>query len=77
MTSRQVAEAAPDDHVGLRRRQWARELPDVDTRGMAVLGRARWITLAARPAIEAVFTRHGLDTGEYGVVSTLLRAGAA
>lgn len=59
----------------MRRRQWARELPDVDTKGMAVLGRARWITLASRPAIEGVFARHQLDTGEFDVLSTLLRAG--
>ena len=70
-------EAAPDpvDHVALRRRQWAAELPDVDTDGMAILGRARWITLRVRPMIEQVFVRHDLDTGEFDVLSTLLRAG--
>lgn len=66
----------PDlDHVEQRRRQWSRELPDVDTAGMAVLGRARWITLQVRPAIERVFEQHGLDTGEFDVVATLLRSG--
>lgn len=65
----------PSDHVGKRRAQWARELPDLDTTGMAVLGRARWITLKVRPAIEDVFRRHGLDTGEFDVVATLLRSG--
>jgi DNA-binding MarR family transcriptional regulator len=70
--SRQVAEM---DHVERRREQWRRELPDVDTVGMAVLGRARLITLHARPAIEAVFARHGLDTGEFDVLTTLLRSG--
>lgn len=59
----------------MRQAQWASELPNVDTSGMAVLGRARWITLKARPAIEAVFAKHGLDTGEFDVLSTLLRAG--
>jgi DNA-binding MarR family transcriptional regulator len=63
------------DHIDMRQAQWARELPDVDTSGMAVLGRARWITLKARPAIEAVFDKHGLDTGEFDVLSTLLRSG--
>lgn len=75
--SRQI-DLAPDfggDHVGLRREQWARELPDLDTVGMAVLGRARWISLIVRPAIEDVFRRHGLDTGEFDVVATLLRSG--
>jgi DNA-binding MarR family transcriptional regulator len=64
-----------EDHVGRRREQWRKELPDVDTTGMAVLGRARWIALRARPAIEAVFARHDLDTGEFDVLSTLLRSG--
>jgi len=67
--------ASPLDPVEVRRNQWARELPDVDTSGMAILGRARWITLRVRPAIEQVFERHGLDTGEFDVVATLLRAG--
>lgn len=71
--SRQVDELV--DHVETRRLQWAQELPDVDTNGMAILGRARWITLQVRPEIEAVFTRHGLDTGEFDVLATLLRSG--
>jgi len=73
--SRQHDESTAIDHVEQRRRQWTRELPDVDTVGMAVLGRARWITLQARPAIERVFARHGLDTGEFDVLATLLRSG--
>lgn len=78
MKSRQRRAETADpvaDRVEERRRQWARELPDVDTVGMAILGRARWITLQSRPAIEAVFERHGLGTGEFDVVATLLRAG--
>ncbi len=67
--------ATAPDHVEQRRAQWAKELPDVDTRGMAVLGRARWITLKIRPSIEQVFARYDLDTGEFDVLSTLLRAG--
>jgi DNA-binding MarR family transcriptional regulator len=75
--SRQAAPAPERQHdrVGTRRRQWARELPDVDTRGMAVLGRARLITLAVRPEIEAVFARHHLDAGEFDTLATLLRSG--
>ena len=29
------------DHIAVRRQQWQCELPDVDTVGMAILGRAR------------------------------------
>jgi DNA-binding MarR family transcriptional regulator len=63
------------DRIDERRAQWARELPDLDTTGMAVLGRARWITSKVRPPIEAVFARAGLDTGEFDVLGTLLRSG--
>ncbi|AKQ63697.1 Transcriptional regulator, MarR family [Myxococcus hansupus] len=64
-----------EDHVDRLRAQWARELPDVDTQGMEVLGRARRITLRVRPPIEAVFSEQGLDTGEFDVIATLLRSG--
>jgi DNA-binding MarR family transcriptional regulator len=63
------------DGIEARRQQWARELPDLDTIGMAILGRMRWLTLASRPRIEAVFAGHGLDTGEFDVLGTLLRSG--
>ncbi|AWC24795.1 transcriptional repressor MprA [Aminobacter sp. MSH1] len=63
------------DGIDIRRAQWAAELPGLDTRGMAILGRARWITLAARPKIEAIFASYGLDTGEADVLFTLLRSG--
>jgi DNA-binding MarR family transcriptional regulator len=63
------------DGIEARRRQWALVLPDVDTSGMAILGRMRWLTRAARPQIEGVFARHGLDAGEFDVIATLLRSG--
>lgn len=64
------------DHIDRLRAQWARELPDLDTRGMDVLGRARRVVLQSRPPIEDVFARHGLDAGEFDVLSTLRRSGA-
>ncbi len=63
------------DGIDERQAQWTAELPDVDTRGMAILGRARWITLTARPPIEAIFKAHGLDSGEADVLFSLLRSG--
>jgi DNA-binding MarR family transcriptional regulator len=70
--SRQVTQR---DRIDARREQWARELPEVDTIGMAILGRARWITLKVRPRIEAVFAARELDSGELDVLATLLRSG--
>lgn len=64
------------DEVDHRRAQWADQLPDVDTRGMAVWGRMRRLTLTIRPHIEAIFARHGIDSGEFDVIGTLLRSGA-
>ncbi len=63
------------DGIDQRRAQWARELPDLDTAGMAIIGRMRRLTLQLRPPIEAIFARHGLDSGEFDVISTLRRAG--
>lgn len=68
-------QAEPADEVDHRRAQWAVELPDTDTRGMAVWGRMRRLTLAVRPRIEAIFSRHGIDSGEFDVIGTLLRSG--
>lgn len=62
------------DRISQRMEQWAAELPDLDTIGMAILGRARWITIRARQDIEAVFERYDLDTGEFDVLATLLRS---
>lgn len=75
--SRQISRIAFQDRDGVdeRRDQWACELPDVDTRGMGILGRARRLTLMARARIDAVLSFHGLDAGEADVLFTLLRAG--
>ena len=53
---------------------WSAAMPDVDTRGLAVLGRARRITLRARQAIEPLLAKHGLDGGGYDVLAALRAA---
>lgn len=73
--SRYIA-VAMTDHVELRRQQWAKELPDIDTEGMAILGRMRVITKSVRPPIEEIFARYGLDGGTFDVLATLLRSGS-
>lgn len=64
-----------DDHVERLRGQWARELPDLDTSAMSVLGRAYRLSNLVRPSIEATFASFGLDRGEFDVISTLRRSG--
>jgi DNA-binding MarR family transcriptional regulator len=64
------------DHVDQAMLQWQREMPEVEIRGADVLNRARRIVLESRPAIEANFRRHGLDTGEFDVLASLRRSGA-
>ena len=73
--SRQMSEQGNVDHVDVLRAQWARELPDLDTAPVALLGRARRMVMQSRPPIEAIFARHGLDAGEFDVIATLLRSG--
>lgn len=73
-------DARPDqlesgDHVSRIHAQWRREMPQVDLDGSRIIGRARRITQLSRPRIEAVFSRHGLDTGEFDVLATLRRSG--
>jgi len=58
------------------RQQWAREMPSVDTEGMAILGRTRRITLAAGSLVESVLREFDIDRGEFDVVASLRREGA-
>ncbi|PWJ82292.1 DNA-binding MarR family transcriptional regulator [Pseudaminobacter salicylatoxidans] len=67
--------AAVGDHVDRLRGQWARELPDLDTEPMGILGRASRLTNLFRPGMEATFAKFGLDRGEFDVIATLRRSG--
>jgi DNA-binding MarR family transcriptional regulator len=66
---------AVQDHVDRLRGQWARELPDLDTEPMAILGRIYRLSNLVRPSIEETFTGFDLDRGEFDVISTLRRSG--
>ena len=73
--SRQVDSEAVD-HVEARRRQWARELPDVDTQGMAVLGRGSWVNPRGRLPVEGGGGAPRRDGGGFAALSTRPRGGA-
>ncbi|QNQ11293.1 MarR family winged helix-turn-helix transcriptional regulator [Sphingomonas alpina] len=67
--------AAGGDHIDRLRRQWALELPDLDTEAMAILGRAYRLSNLVRASIEATFANFNLDRGEFDVIATLRRSG--
>lgn len=64
-----------EDHVDRLRKQWFRELPDLDTTPMAVLGRVYRLSQLIGPSIAATFARYGIDRGEFDVLATLRRSG--
>ncbi len=55
--------------------QWRRERPDLEVEAMAIVGRLGRLQLVAQRAIEAVFTEHGLQRGEFDVLAALRRSG--
>lgn len=69
------ADSAPHDHVDRLRAQWKRELPDLNTEPMAILGRARRLSNLVARGIEETFSGFGLDRGEFDVIATLRRSG--
>lgn len=63
------------DQIDRFREQWRRELPDLDTEPMNLLGRMYRLSNLVRPSIEETFAKFDLDRGEFDVLSTLLRSG--
>ncbi|RDI67202.1 MarR family winged helix-turn-helix transcriptional regulator [Nocardia pseudobrasiliensis] len=55
--------------------QWQRERPDLELEAMGIAGRLGRLYLIASRAVEAVFTEHGLQRGEFDVLAALRRSG--
>jgi DNA-binding MarR family transcriptional regulator len=55
--------------------QWHRERPDLELDAMAIIGRLGRLLVVAQREIEAVFTAHGLQRGEFDVLAALRRSG--
>jgi len=68
-------EDKPQDHIDRARAQWTKELPDLDTEPMEILGRIYRLSRLMTPSIEEIFASFGLDRGEFDVVATLRRSG--
>lgn len=57
--------------------QWRRELPQMDTRAMQLVGQLGTVAqLMARDWLNPLFAEHGLQPGEFDVLATLRRSGA-
>lgn len=56
--------------------QWRRERPDLDLSAMGVLARLAQASMVLGRAIERVFARHGLRSGEFDVLAALRRSGS-
>ncbi|WP_428410071.1 MarR family winged helix-turn-helix transcriptional regulator [Hyphococcus sp.] len=63
------------DHVDLLVRQWAEEMPDMDTAGMEIFGRARRISRKVSEEIVPLLKAYGIDGGQFYVLTALRRAG--
>jgi DNA-binding MarR family transcriptional regulator len=55
--------------------QWHHERPELDLAAVAVLGRFARFAAVATKAVDTVFTRHGLRSGEFDVLAALRRSG--
>ncbi|WP_199565579.1 MarR family winged helix-turn-helix transcriptional regulator [Spongiactinospora rosea] len=56
--------------------QWRRERPDLDLSPMGVFARMGRVTRLVETAVDEVFVRHGLRSGEFDVLAALRRSGA-
>jgi DNA-binding MarR family transcriptional regulator len=55
--------------------QWATERPGLDVSPMQVFGRLARANRLMEQRLDSAFSRHGLDSGSFDVLATLLRAG--
>jgi DNA-binding MarR family transcriptional regulator len=55
--------------------QWKRERPDLDTRGMGLVGRIQRTAAALRPRLDQTHERSGLQGESFDVLASLRRSG--
>ena len=49
-------------------KQWKAQRPDLDTSGMAIIGRLSRLDKCIRPLLDGVFADHGLESWEFDVL---------
>ena len=65
-----------NDAVDRIRMQWAREARDVDTSGMAVIGRISRASRVLEKALQPDYATFGLQAADFDVMASLRRSGA-
>lgn len=63
------------DHVDFIQAQWAQEKPDLDTSPMGVIGRISRISRHLDQLLQKIYSKFGLNGGEFDVLATLRRSG--
>ncbi|MDR8413209.1 MarR family transcriptional regulator [Nonomuraea sp. 3-1Str] len=70
-----MTDATEQDGVDVIIREWQAVRPDLDCSPMAVVGRLSRASRLLERAIKDEFAEHGLESWEFDVLATLLRAG--
>ncbi|QAA35302.1 MarR family winged helix-turn-helix transcriptional regulator [Clostridium manihotivorum] len=63
------------DNVDLIIEQWKKEIPELNTKSMAIFGRLQRITKLTERILGDNFSKFGLNSGEFDVLATLRRSG--
>lgn len=63
------------DNVDLIIEQWKKEIPELDTKAMAILGRLKRVTKLTERRLRDNFSKFKLNSGEFDVLATLRRSG--
>ncbi|MFJ6692972.1 MarR family winged helix-turn-helix transcriptional regulator [Streptomyces sp. NPDC091294] len=63
------------DAVDIIRELWRSERPDLDTWPVSIVGRVQRLSRILERELKAFDNRHGLESGEFDVLTTLRRSG--
>ena len=74
MSNEPGSKSSPDKVDGVIA-QWAREIPELDTRAMELFGRIHRVSDQVRARMRGIHAEFGLRQGEFDVLATLRRSG--
>jgi DNA-binding MarR family transcriptional regulator len=70
-----MTDGEPGDNLDRIVAQWAREMPELDTRSMATIGRILRVSRFLEREVDRELARFGLNQSEFNVLAALRRAG--